>query len=68
MPDAYVIEIDGAAAGIVARQPGEREYRFYASLPRFRALELNSFANAAAAHKAVRRLTRQPAAPVDRVA
>ena len=59
MPDAYVIEIDDNAAGIVARQPGDRHYSFYASEALYRPLESTSFASVAAAHKAAARLRRE---------
>ena len=58
MPDAYVIEIDDNAAGIVARQPGERHYSFYASEAFYRPLETASFASVAAAQRAAARLRR----------
>jgi hypothetical protein len=59
MPDAYVIEIDDNAAGIVARQPGERHYSFYASDALYRPLESTSFASVAAAQKAAARLRKE---------
>lgn len=59
MPDAYVIEIDDNAAGIVARQPGERHYSFYASEALYRPLETTSFASVAAAQRAAARLRKE---------
>ncbi|PSC05156.1 hypothetical protein SLNSH_10075 [Alsobacter soli] len=60
MSDAFLIELGGAAVGIVARQPGEAAYRFYAADPSARALEGRSFRSVAAADRAVQALPARP--------
>ncbi|MGB3809097.1 MAG: hypothetical protein WA943_03310 [Parvibaculum sp.] len=54
MTDAFVIEVNNEAAGIIVRT-GE-DYRFYASSPRYSALEGSSFPSAAKATLAAREL------------
>jgi hypothetical protein len=39
MPDAYVIEVSGRTAGIVARDSQNNSFNFYSAVPRFNAIE-----------------------------
>lgn len=54
MSTAYVIEVRGETAGIIARE--ERGFRFYASSNRFNALEGEAFSSPRQAERAVVRL------------
>ncbi|HUD51423.1 hypothetical protein [Parvibaculum sp.] len=56
MTDAYVIEIDDEAAGIIVRTG--RDYYFYASNPRYAQLEGTSYTSPSKAEIAARALTR----------
>jgi hypothetical protein len=57
MADAFVIEVNGEAAGIVVRNDGD--YRFYASDSRYLALEGESFPSAEKATLAARETGRR---------
>ena len=61
MPEhhSYVIEVGELAAGIIVRD--SRRYRFYASDPRFGALEGRAFGGPEAAWAAARSLLRRGA-------
>jgi hypothetical protein len=71
MPDAYVIEVGGRTAGIVAREPGEDSFGFYAAARAFAVMEGQRFRDPVTAEKAARRLAQDvssvrrndPAAP-----
>jgi hypothetical protein len=39
MPDAYVIEVSGRTAGIVARDSQNNSFNFYSAVPRFNSIE-----------------------------
>jgi hypothetical protein len=39
MPDAYVIEVSGSTAGIVARDSHSSSFNFFSAAPRFNAIE-----------------------------
>lgn len=56
MADAYVIEVSGHTAGIVARDHGGEAFTFFASNRAFDALEGKRFSVPAAASKAARQL------------
>ena len=43
MPDAYVIEVSGRTAGIVARNSQNNSFNFYSAVPRFNSLEGQRF-------------------------
>ncbi|MFA5950459.1 MAG: hypothetical protein WC807_09270 [Hyphomicrobium sp.] len=43
MSDAFIIEVEDEAAGIVVRQEAERSFRFHASLPKYFVLDGKSF-------------------------
>jgi hypothetical protein len=43
MPDAYVIEVSGRTAGIVARDSQNNSFNFYSALPRFNVIEGQRF-------------------------
>jgi hypothetical protein len=57
MADAFVIEVDGEAAGIVVRDDGD--YLFYASDFRYSALEGEPFPSAEKATLAAREIGRR---------
>jgi hypothetical protein len=60
MSDAYVIELHGAAVGIIVRQrQNEPAYRFMAALHGFNSLEGQEFAGPFHAEKAARKLWRE---------
>ena len=52
MPDAYVIEVSGRTAGIVARDSQNNSFNFYSALPRFKAIEGQRFSDPLAAERA----------------
>jgi len=54
MPDAYVIEVSGRTAGIVARDFQNNSFRFYSALPRFNAIEGQRFSDPLAAERTAR--------------
>lgn len=54
MPDAFIIEVSGEAAGLVIRQ--ERGFRFFASAPAFYPLEGKEFASVIQAENSAARL------------
>jgi hypothetical protein len=63
MPDAYVIEIDEVAVGVVVRQgeiDGGRRYCFYAANPPFRSIEGKLFRTPEKARKAATALMAKP--------
>ncbi len=54
MTNAYVIQIAGTTAGLVARDHAEQAFHFFASNPAFRSLEGRSFAAPLQAERAAR--------------
>jgi len=58
MPDAYVIEVSGRTAGIVARDSQNNSFNFYSALPRFNAIEGQRFSDPLAAERAARMLAK----------
>ena len=45
MPDAYVIEVSGRTAGIVARDSHSNSFNFFSAAPRFNAIEGQRFSD-----------------------
>ena len=58
MPDAYVIEVSGGTAGIVARDPHSNSFNFFSAAPRFNAIEGQRFSDPLAAERAARKLAK----------
>ena len=52
MPDAYVIEVSGHTAGIVARDSHSNSFNFFSAAPRFNAIEGQRFSDPLAAERA----------------
>lgn len=63
MPDAYVIEVSGRTAGIVARDPLSQNFNFFSAAPPFHALEGQRFSDPLAAERAARRLAKNGGLP-----
>jgi len=59
MRDAYVIEVEGRTAGIVARDSRDGAFNFFAAMRAFDALEGQSFPDPSAAETAARRIMKQ---------
>jgi hypothetical protein len=58
MPDAYVIEVSGRTAGIVARDSPNKSFNFYSAEPRFHAIDGQRFSDPLAAERAARKLAK----------
>jgi hypothetical protein len=58
MPDAYIIQIGGRTAGIVARDSRDHSFNFFAAAGAFDALEGHRFADPLAAERAARHLAK----------
>jgi hypothetical protein len=54
MPDAYVIEVFGRTAGIVARDSQSNSFNFFSAAPRFNAIEGQRFSDPLAAERGAR--------------
>jgi len=63
MPDAYVIEVSGCTAGIVARDSHNNSFNFFSSAPRFNAIEGQRFSDPLAAERAARMLAKYGSLP-----
>jgi hypothetical protein len=63
MPDAYVIEISGRTAGIVARDPRDLNFNFFAATHSFNAMEGQRFSDPLAAERAARHLAKHGSLP-----
>jgi hypothetical protein len=63
MSDAYVIEVSGRTAGIVARDSQNNSFRFYSAVPRFTAIEGQRFSDPLAAERAARMLAKHGSLP-----
>ncbi len=63
MPDAYVIQIGGRTAGIVARDGRDRSFNFFAASQMFNAMEGQRFEDPAAAEKTARYLAKHGSLP-----
>jgi hypothetical protein len=61
MSHAYVIQIGGRTAGIVARDPNDQAFHFFASNQAFRSLEGVAFLRPEMAERAARRIQRHGA-------
>lgn len=58
MPDAYVIEVSGRTAGIVARDARDHSFNFFAATNSFNAMEGQRFSDPLAAERAARHLAK----------
>lgn len=58
MADAYVIEIRGRTAGIVARDSRDHSFNFFAAEQPFRAMEACQFADPLAAERTARHVAK----------
>jgi hypothetical protein len=58
MPDAYVIEVSGRTAGIVARDTQSPNFNFFSAAPLFNSLEGQRFSDPLAAERAARLLAK----------
>ena len=63
MADAYVIEVFGRTAGIVARDFQNSSFKFYSAVPRFNAIEGQRFSDPLAAERAARMLAKYGSLP-----
>ena len=63
MPDAYVIEVFGRTAGIVARDSQSNSFNFFSAAPRFNAIEGQRFSDPLAAERAARVLAQYGSFP-----
>ncbi len=63
MPDAYVIEVFGRTAGIVARDSQSNSFNFFSAAPRFNAIEGQHFSDPLAAERAARMLAQYGSLP-----
>jgi hypothetical protein len=63
MPDAYVIEVFGRTAGIVARDSQSNSFNFFSAAPRFNAIEGRHFSDPLAAERAARVLAQYGSLP-----
>ena len=63
MPDAYVIQIGGRTAGIVARDGLDLRFNFFAASHDFNALECRSFPDPLTAERAARHLAKYGSLP-----
>lgn len=68
MLDAYVIEVDGRTAGIVARDSSDGFFNFFAAARAFEPMEGQSFRDPVAAESAARQLARHGGSPAQRPA
>jgi hypothetical protein len=63
MSDAYVIEVSGSTAGIVARDSPNSSFNFYSAVPRFNSIEGQRFSDPLAAERAARMLAKHGSLP-----
>ncbi len=63
MPDAYVIQVSGHTAGIVARDGRDLRFNFFAASHQFEAMEGQSFADPLAAERVARYLAKHGSLP-----
>jgi len=65
MPESYVIEVAGDAAGIVVREPGDRWFLFHAAQRRFGRLDGLVVSGPREAERALRKfLAQRPATAI----
>lgn len=65
MPDAYVIEVRGRTAGIVARDSRDLSFHFFAAAQPFNVMEGRRFADPIAAERAAHHLAKYGSLPRD---
>jgi len=63
MPDAYVIEVSGRTAGIVARDSHSNSFKFFSAAPRFNVIEGERFSDPLAAERSARTLAKYGSLP-----
>ena len=63
MPDAYVIEVGGRTAGIVARDPLSHSFNFFSAARAFNAMEGQRFSDPMAAERVARMLAKHGSLP-----
>ena len=63
MPDAYVIEVSGRTAGIVARDSQNNSFNFYSAVPRFNSIEGQRFSDPLAAERGAHMLAKHGSLP-----
>jgi len=63
LPDAYVIEVSGRTAGIVARDSRNRSFNFFSAARPFNAMEGQIFASPEAAERVARMLAKHGSLP-----
>ena len=63
MPDAYVIEVSGRTAGIVARDSLNRSFNFFSAARPFNAMEGQRFSGPEAAERVARMLAKHGSLP-----
>jgi hypothetical protein len=63
MPDAYVIEVSGRTAGIVARDSGNHNFNFFSAARPFNAMESQRFSDPLAAERVARMLAKHGSLP-----
>lgn len=63
MPDAYVIQVSGRTAGIVARDSRSRSFNFFSAAATFNAMEGQRFSDPLAAERAARLLVKNGSPP-----
>ena len=63
MPDAYVIEVGGRTAGIVARDSHSHSFNFFSAARPFNVMEGQNFSDPMAAERAARILAKHGSLP-----
>ncbi len=63
MSDAYIIQVSGCTAGIVAREREGCGFNFFSAAPRFNAMEGQHFPDPLAAERAARKLAEYGSLP-----
>lgn len=66
MPDAYVIEVGGRTAGIVARDSHNHSFNFFSAARAFNIMEGQRFSDPLAAERMARTLAKHGSLPRDR--
>ncbi|HTV32061.1 MAG TPA: hypothetical protein VME69_03025 [Methylocella sp.] len=66
MTDAYVIEVSGRTAGIVARDSQDHGFNFFSAAPLFNIMEGQSFPDPVAAERMARALSKHGSLPRSR--
>jgi hypothetical protein len=63
MPDAYVIEVGGCTAGIVARDSNSHSFNFFSAARAFNVMEGQRFSDPLAAERMARMLAKNGSLP-----